>query len=39
MLIPAIQNPELKALAVKVTPAFQAHMMAAQQLLDKQPQA
>jgi putative membrane protein len=38
-LIPAIQNPEFKALAVKVTPAFQAHMIAAQQLLAKQPQA
>lgn len=38
-LIPAIQNAEFKALAVKVAPAFQAHMMAAQQLLAKQPQA
>lgn len=35
-LLPAIQNPELKALVVKVAPAFQAHMIAAQQLLDKQ---
>jgi putative membrane protein len=36
-LLPAIQNAELKDLVVKVAPAFQAHMMAAQQLLDKQP--
>lgn len=36
-LLPAIQNAELKALVVKVAPAFQAHMIAAQQLLDKQP--
>jgi putative membrane protein len=36
-LLPAIQNPELKALVVRVAPAFQAHMIAAQQLLDKQP--
>lgn len=36
-LLPAIQNPDLKALVVKVAPAFQAHMIAAQQLLDKQP--
>lgn len=35
-LLPAIQNAELKALVVKVAPAFQAHMIAAQQLLDKQ---
>lgn len=37
-LLPAIQNPELKALVVKVAPAFQAHMMAAEHLeqqLDK----
>ena len=34
-LLPATQNAELKALEVKVGPAFQAHMMAAQQLLDK----
>lgn len=32
--IPATQNAELKALEVKVGPAFQAHMMAAQRLLD-----
>ena len=31
-LLPAIQNEELKALVVKVAPAFQAHMLAAQQL-------
>ena len=33
-LLPAIQNAELKALVTKVAPAFQAHMMRAQQLLD-----
>jgi putative membrane protein len=33
-LLPAIQNAELKALVVKVAPAFQAHMMAAQHLED-----
>jgi putative membrane protein len=31
-LLPAIQNGELKALAVKVAPAFEAHMIAAQNL-------
>jgi putative membrane protein len=31
-LLPAIQNAELKALVVKVAPAFQAHMEMAQQL-------
>jgi putative membrane protein len=31
-LLPAIQNEELKALVVKVAPAFQAHMLAAQRL-------
>jgi putative membrane protein len=31
-LLPAIQNAELKDLVVKVAPAFQAHMMAAQNL-------
>jgi putative membrane protein len=31
-LLPAIQNDELKALVVKVAPAFQAHMQMAQQL-------
>ena len=35
-LLPATQNAELKALEVKVGPAFQAHMLAAQRLLDKQ---
>ena len=34
-LIPAIDNAELKELVEKVAPAFQAHMMAAQALLDK----
>jgi len=33
--LPAIQNAELKAFVVKVAPAFQAHMLAAQHLLDK----
>jgi putative membrane protein len=36
-LVPAIQNAELKAFVVKVAPAFQAHMIAAQTLLDKLP--
>lgn len=31
-LLPAIQNAELKALVVKVAPAFQAHMLAADDL-------
>lgn len=31
-LLPAIQNEELKALVVKVAPAFQAHMLAGQRL-------
>jgi len=31
-LLPAIQNAELKALVEKVAPAFQAHLIAAQQL-------
>ncbi len=35
-LIPATQNADLKALCVKVAPAFQAHMIAAQNLLAKQ---
>jgi putative membrane protein len=34
-LLPATQNAELKALEVKVAPAFQAHMVAAQNLLTK----
>ena len=33
-LIPATKNAELKDLEVKVGPAFQAHMLAAQRLLD-----
>jgi putative membrane protein len=33
-LIPAIQNAELKALVVKIVPAFQAHMVKAQSMLD-----
>jgi len=33
-LLPATQNAELKALQVSVAPAFQAHMLAAQRLLD-----
>ncbi|HEY2898101.1 MAG TPA: DUF4142 domain-containing protein [Gemmatimonadaceae bacterium] len=33
-LMPATQNAELKDLEVKVGPAFQAHMLAAQRLLD-----
>ena len=31
-LLPAIRNDEVRALVVKVAPAFQAHMLAAQQL-------
>ncbi len=31
-LLPAIQNEELKALVLKVAPAFQAHMLAAERL-------
>jgi putative membrane protein len=31
-LLPAIQNAELKELVVKVAPAFQAHMLAAEKL-------
>ncbi|HEY4217158.1 MAG TPA: DUF4142 domain-containing protein [Gemmatimonadaceae bacterium] len=34
-LLPAIQNADLKALVVKVAPAFQAHMLAAQNLESK----
>lgn len=33
-LMPAIQNQQLKDLVARVAPAFQAHMMAAQQKLD-----
>jgi putative membrane protein len=38
-LLPAIQNAELKALVVKVAPAFQAHLIAAQNQLSKLPAA
>jgi putative membrane protein len=34
-LLPSIRNEELRALVVKVTPAFQAHMLAAQNLEKK----
>lgn len=34
-LLPAIKNGEVKDLVVKVAPAFQAHMLAAQNLEDK----
>ncbi len=34
-LLPAIENPELKALVLKVAPAFEAHMLAAQRLETK----
>jgi putative membrane protein len=34
-LLPAIQNPELKALVEKVAPAFQAHLRMAQELEKK----
>lgn len=36
-LLPATQNAELKDLQVKVAPAFEAHMLAAQRLLDGLP--
>lgn len=35
-LLPATQNADLKNLETTVAPAFQGHMMAAQNLLDKQ---
>ena len=35
-LLPALENEEARALVTKVAPAFQAHMLAAQNLLDKQ---
>jgi len=35
-LLPALKNEEARALVTKVAPAFQAHMVAAQNLLDKQ---
>ena len=34
-LLPAIRNAELKALVVKVAPAFEAHMLAADNLATK----
>jgi len=34
-LLPAIQNGELKALVLKVVPAFDAHRLAAEHLLEK----
>lgn len=36
-LLPSLRNEEARALVTKVAPAFQAHMVAAQNLLDKQP--
>ena len=36
-LLPSLQNAEAKALVTKVAPAFQAHMLAAQDRLDKLP--
>ena len=38
-LLPALHNQEVKDLVNKVAPAFQAHMLAAQNLLDKQSKA
>jgi putative membrane protein len=38
-LLPALQNQEVKDLVNKVAPAFQAHMLAAQNLLDKETKA
>jgi putative membrane protein len=38
-LLPALHNQEVKDLVTKVAPAFQAHMMAAQNLLDKESKA
>ena len=35
-LLPALKNEKARALVTKVAPAFQAHMLAAQNLLDKQ---
>lgn len=35
-LLPATKSPELRDLQTRVAPAFQAHMMAAQNMLDKQ---
>ncbi|MDQ6830389.1 MAG: DUF4142 domain-containing protein [Gemmatimonadota bacterium] len=36
-LLPALQNQDVKDLVTKVGPAFQAHMLAAQNMLDKMP--
>jgi putative membrane protein len=36
-LLPSLKNEEARALVTRVAPAFQAHMLAAQNLLDKQP--
>ena len=36
-LLPALKNEEARTLVTKVAPAFQAHMAAAQNLLDKLP--
>ena len=36
-LMPALQNQEVKDLVTKVAPAFNAHMLAAQNKLDKLP--
>ena len=36
-LLPALHNQEVKDLVTKVAPAFQAHMIAAQTMLDKLP--
>ena len=36
-LLPALKNEEARALVIKVAPAFQAHMAAAQNRLDKLP--
>jgi putative membrane protein len=36
-LLPALSNAEVKDLVTKVAPAFQAHMIAAQNMLDKYP--
>jgi putative membrane protein len=38
VLLPAIKNPELKTLVQQVGPAFNAHLVAAQNLLAKLPQ-
>jgi len=38
-LLPALKNQEVKDLVNKVAPAFQAHMLAAQNLLDKETKA